>query len=388
MNNPLRQVIIVHPMDSYLPVQGGGIRYLMNLLSYLSHQGVSVTVIGTKNDNQVSSRRSFPWTHISVCEHSQGWLVYLFMLYMKLPFISIPRNAVIVTHRMDCMLAFVLFKKSNPKIFISAAPKHYLKLKFPAIYSILDRLYSVAEKICLSGIDVLAPTDWRTSDYYLSRYPQLKSKTKHFPSSIDTNLLQIKDKREARCSLNLSPLDKIILFVGRLSPVKNVPFLLRSFELVLSIIPNARLVIVGDGESGVELRREASGRENIAFVGAVSPQKVVDYYNAADVLALCSIEEGSPTVVKEALACGLPVVSTDIGDVKQVIGNGQILGTITAKNEKDFSQALIQWLSKEQTRQEEITRRKEAENYSMNRIGEQILDLITFLTLKGIRNVK
>lgn len=57
------------------------------------------------------------------------------------------------------------------------------------------------------------------------------------------------------------------------------------------------------------------------------------YYNSADVVLLTSRREGSPNVIKEAMACGIPIVSTDVGDVKQVIGNTN--GCYVAKMDSD-----------------------------------------------------
>ena len=69
-------------------------------------------------------------------------------------------------------------------------------------------------------------------------------------------------------------------------------------------------------------------------VSGVTQKELVDYYNAADVLLLTSISEGSPNVVKEAMACNCPVVSTDVGDVSMIIGKteGCYITSFSAEN--------------------------------------------------------
>lgn len=63
------------------------------------------------------------------------------------------------------------------------------------------------------------------------------------------------------------------------------------------------------------------------------------YYNAADVLVLTSYAEGSPNIIKEAMACNCPIVSTDVGDVKEVIGNTK--GCYIASSEpEDFAEKI------------------------------------------------
>jgi len=74
-------------------------------------------------------------------------------------------------------------------------------------------------------------------------------------------------------------------------------------------------------------------------VKGIDNSKLIYYYNAADVLVLTSFHEGSPNVIKEAMACNCPVVSTDIGDVKWVLGNTD--GCFIASYDPiDFSQKI------------------------------------------------
>ena len=113
----VKQILIAHPMDSYHPAQGGGIRYLMNILHGVREQGCDVSVIGTKANHPPAS---VAWQQVALSPESEnalmGWVRYLFLLFLRLFFIKLPSDAVVVTHRMDCMLAFVLFKPKNPKV--------------------------------------------------------------------------------------------------------------------------------------------------------------------------------------------------------------------------------------------------------------------------------
>lgn len=117
------------------------------------------------------------------------------------------------------------------------------------------------------------------------------------------------EKHSLRYALHLAEVQSILLHVGSLIPRKRPDVLLQSF-LSSQLGASATLVFVGDGPLREPLQRIANGRPNVVFTGAVA--NVVDYLRSADLLISFSASEGLPNSVLEALACGLPVVLSDI----------------------------------------------------------------------------
>lgn len=121
----------------------------------------------------------------------------------------------------------------------------------------------------------------------------------------------------------LGPENKVVLFVGGLLPYKGVEYLIRAMSKVVSLIPQAKLVIAGKGRCEDSLRAEVhqQGIEgSVVFAGFVPDEDLPHYYAASDVFALPSVssEEGFGIVQLEALACGKPVVTTSLPGVGEV----------------------------------------------------------------------
>ncbi|MBI3206643.1 MAG: glycosyltransferase [Myxococcales bacterium] len=125
------------------------------------------------------------------------------------------------------------------------------------------------------------------------------------PAPIDTR--RAPDRARARRMLRIDAA-RLIVIVGRLVRSKRVDVALRSAAL----IPKAEVVVIGDGPEGAALAAE---HPRVRFVGLVPRDQALTWIAAADLVLSASRSEGAPTVIREARALGVPVVSTRAGDL-------------------------------------------------------------------------
>jgi glycosyltransferase involved in cell wall biosynthesis len=132
-----------------------------------------------------------------------------------------------------------------------------------------------------------------------SLLPQ-KSNVFIIPCEIDFEVFRLTDRHEARAALGLRTDKKYLLFAA------NPQIAVKRFSLAKAVADEAK-----KKDSSIEL-----------LVVCREPQdRLALYMNACDALVFTSYQEGSPNVIKQAMACNLPIVSTDVGDVREVIGN-------------------------------------------------------------------
>ena len=132
-------------------------------------------------------------------------------------------------------------------------------------------------------------------------------------------------------------------FVGRLVPIKDPTTLIRAFSLVKRRVPDAVLLLVGDGPMRGELETQTSalGIANaVKFLGW--RQDLPAVYGALDIVLLSSINEGTPVSVIEAMAAGRAVVATDVGGVRDVVESGQTGVLVPPKDPEALAEAVSQ----------------------------------------------
>lgn len=125
-----------------------------------------------------------------------------------------------------------------------------------------------------------------------------KEKTIVLPSGIDISIFKEIDKIECKKKLNLLTAENYIFFNANNPKVKRL-------DIALEVIQNVK-------DLNFKL---------LSLSGNVDPNDIPIYLNASSLLLLCSDSEGSPMVIKEAMACNLPIISVDVGDVKSRISD-------------------------------------------------------------------
>ena len=135
----------------------------------------------------------------------------------------------------------------------------------------------------------------------------------------------------------------VVTMVGRLTAIKNLALALRAFAAVAADVSKLILVLVGGGEEEAALRALAHDldvADRVRFAGWWDDLEAV--YYGSDIIALSSDNEGTPVCLIEALACGRPVIATNVGGVADILGDGSFGVLVPAGDEGAFAAGLRQ----------------------------------------------
>lgn len=145
-----------------------------------------------------------------------------------------------------------------------------------------------------------------------------------------------------------------VSWVGRVDPIKDLETLLHSFVIVHERMPTARLRMFGSSPKGrefyLERCKELAAELGIASVATFEGrvENIRDAYEAGHVVALCSVSEGFPYSVIEAMTCGRPCVATDVGGVTEAVGDTGIV--VPPRNPEELAEACLALLQDDDRR--------------------------------------
>ena len=198
----------------------------------------------------------------------------------------------------------------------------------------------------LKRFDVITTTGTYTRNYLINKGID-ENKIFILPHVVDERFRPLDIKKEYD-----------VVFVGRLAPVKHVETLIRATAQIKESLPSIRVVIVGDGEERSkleELARSLDLTDQIDFVGYQT--NTWEWYSRSKLSVVTSEREGFPYTVIESLKCGVPVVTSNCGDVCDLVEDS-VNGIIVPdyRDYSGFAEAILKLL----THPENIT------NYSMN----------------------
>jgi glycosyltransferase involved in cell wall biosynthesis len=199
------------------------------------------------------------------------------------------------------------------------------------------------------------------------------TRVRFIPNGVDAGRFAVGDRRAARARRGLPERTPVLLCTGFLTAVKGHAVLLEAMAILVGRLPEALLLVAGDGPLREALERQAAeagiaGR--VRFLGRVPYADIPELLAASDVAVLPSWNEGTPLTALEALASGRPLVGTAVGGTAEVVEHGRHGLLVAAGDPASLAGALEAALAREWD--PEVLRAR-AHEYSWDAIVEQVL---------------
>ena len=216
------------------------------------------------------------------------------------------------------------------------------------------------------------------------------SKMVVIPPGVDVGHFYPIPSDEAKSYIGLKPEDRMVLFVGRIERLKGVDTLIQAMsclQLKGDVHPVHLAIIGGDPsasreEMTVEMARlqamcdDLAMGQTVVFLGRRNQDKLPYYYSAAEVLVMPSHYESFGMVALEAMACGTPVIASEVGGLAYLVRDGETGFTIPDQ-EPDMLCDKISWLLNDKLLHDLMSYRavEYAQDYAWEKIAKQIMDL-------------
>lgn len=201
--------------------------------------------------------------------------------------------------------------------------------------------------------------------------------------------------KELRQQYALAPETRIVLCPRRLEPKNGVKYLVEAAPAVLRECPDTVFFIVGGSYPDQlallrERARELGVEDRIVFAGSVPNAEMPSWYTAADVVVLPSLKEATSIAGLEAMACGRPLVGTNVGGIPHLVDDGVTGLLVEPKNPRKLADALVRVLTDDAARSGMglSARRKAVERFSWVRIAGTVQDIYRELLDAGSRGGK
>lgn len=208
---------------------------------------------------------------------------------------------------------------------------------------------------------------------HFSNFGYCRARMRVIPNGIDTDRFapDAALRSLARAELKMDSTQPLVGRVGRMDPVKDMPAFLRAASMVLRKRPDVLFIHVGGGPEKLarEMHDLASSLGldgHLRWLGARQDLPLI--YNGMDLAVSSSLSEGFPNVIAEAMACGVPCVSTDVGDSAFLMGG--IGATVQRGDPEALAEAMLQSLAGDAAEARILARDRIVSNFSLKRLQE------------------
>jgi glycosyltransferase involved in cell wall biosynthesis len=391
-------------MESYFPVVGGMETAALNLSACLTKAGIPVFFITRKTSGDLPSTDTVEGLIVyrappALRNSRARWLLVLTCIPALIRHRKEYDIILVPGFRALGISAVIMGKLLGKKSILKAESRGEMSGEFFAgglkdlklkPSDLFVRLFMAFRNRILSAADALISLSSEMTEEF-SRAGVPFARVHVIPQSADVERFQPPTpdaKKQLRKKLGLSQTDLIVIFTGRIVSYKGLPVLAHAWEEICRKRKDICLLIVGSG--GVDIFNCESDlkeyvvthnmADRVLFPGAV--RNVEEYLKASDIYAFPTENEAFPLALLEAMACGLPVVSTFVGGIRDILSPGKNGLMIDAGNQSQLQSALEKLLNDPTLRSTlgHAAVQTVHERYTRESVTQQYVDLFSLLT--------
>ena len=345
---------------------GQYILHLVDGLSKVDQENEYVLLQSRKDDTTILEQTNFRRVSLWTPSHHRLERYSLNVELMRLGLDVLHSPDFIPPHRPSCKsvitvhdLAFLLY----PHFLTRESARYYGHIDQAVRWT--DHIISVSESTKRDTIEHLGVPEDKITVVYEAASPIFR------PVDLEEAREQVQNRHGIETPF--------VLFVSTIEPRKNVPSLLRAiWQLIECYKEDVSLVLAGGKgwlfEDAFAVVEELQLDKRVHFVGRVSSEDLLYLYNAAEMLAHPAFYEGFGLPPLEAMACGLPVVVSDVASLPEVVGDAGLL--VDPHNVDELTVAMWRVLNDAELRQEMREKGlRQAERFSWERAARETLDI-------------
>ena len=344
---------LIYILNHYSKNSASHFNHIFGLLDEITKLDIEVILIIEKADDVPSLTNSN--IQIIVQRQKNVWfrfieLVYLIILARRKGY----KHVFIRISRFAALASITVKWFSDIKVLFWLSGQGFMEnyLKKRGVSRIKDYLLNILPfRLIVKGVTKFVTGPESMGDYFHNICGVPKEKILILYNDIDPNRffpINFSEKIKLQNELNINIHGKVILFAHRFSPVRKTPEYLTGIIKVLQEIEiDFKVYFLGSGPEEQVLKdmcQTSVISDKFVFLGSVPNNYIQSYYQAADIFINPTFSEGFPRVLLEAMACGLPLITTDAGGIKDILGENQKKYMTDKEDYNQFSEKLKELL--------------------------------------------
>jgi len=369
----------VFPFHGY----GGLEKFVYYLSKNLVKEGVDVEILTSSDKSQVKKIDALKYTFI---------LPSVSIKYLDLPHL-VRAGHLYLRYSMFINSAAKYLKKKNFDVLHSyemAAQKYlHFEKRSPTIVQAFNNEVCKVEGVkrilwnpsvlqlrdCMMRCDVVASEGKFQNEEIVKLFGVDKRKIIAIPVGVDLSFVEriLEESTLLREQLGLVDKDFVLISVNRLTPVKGINYLVEAFSIIKSQLENAKLLLIGAGPEEHRIKKQAHDLkidESVLHLKNISESLLFSYYNLADVYVSPTLQEDFIIGILEAMACGLPIVSTGQDFLVHSGRNGYV---VPKRNARAIADAVLKMYSKGECKTMGTVSREIVKDYDWRVIARKVI---------------